>query len=287
MSVEKILSFNSKDPLYDSEEFRVSLVPNVQEKRFEWKTQRLSRKGLFPKANGVPRKHRELVKTLEKTMEQRPKLFCALSHSLFWHASNSASLLAFTHYNAMLGALLPTGELEAAGRVPFSGELIFSRRGFSNHAVSTYFLTYFAKAYEFSTKQLGWTPEAGATQLQDSKVRLETLEEGTAEHERALNAFEISEKRLSQWNRLMPYEQSLVSVGYPVIYGLRPGRLAYHILKQPSPKGETAIVGRIPRSEIRSVFVPRSRFEEVKELLGRSTDAPKLPIEDIELLRAQ
>jgi hypothetical protein len=78
-----------------------------------------------------------------------------------FHGSTSASLTAFTEYNAKEGALLPLGILEnEKKKIAFSGEIVWGRTGVNASSLSTTWAGELTGAMTYAHSE-GWSPAIG------------------------------------------------------------------------------------------------------------------------------
>lgn len=193
----------------------------------------------------------------------------------FFHGSSSASLLAFTRYNNFKGELVPTGQLEAQQKIPFSGEIGFLRSGINSHALSTVHAGYLMNAIKYA-KAESWNPIIG-----QKHIDLATPHKAVPYYK---NSFEINQARMSEWEKLNEIEKDLVNNSFPILYGIRPmeNRKKDLVNVSSTINGEIGITGGVSPQEIRVIFVPHNRIAQVKALIeGRF---PSITIEAIEVL---
>jgi hypothetical protein len=87
------------------------------------------------------------------------------------HGSSSASLIAFTPYCECLGDLIPEGELETMGKIPFCGEIFDGRGNVNAHYLSTSWVGQLSYILKYSRPRC-WTPEIGAKQICETEAFL-------------------------------------------------------------------------------------------------------------------
>jgi hypothetical protein len=200
-----------------------------------------------------------------------------LHDSQFFHGSTSASLLAFTNYNQFQGKLIPTGILESQGKVPFSGEIAFGRRGINQNNISTAHLGRIEDAIQYANQQ-SWNPEIGLQSIKEAEDYPKELR---------INIVEITEARIREWEKLDPFEKALVSDGFPVLYGIKPRTHRKKDLStvRSAVYGEVAISNEVNPDEIKVIYIPRDKIEGIKTLI--QTKFPDIKIEPLELLKPE
>ena len=204
-------------------------------------------------------------------MDEMPKLTRAQLHgSQLVHGSSSASLLAFTAYGGGEGRLIPTGQLEKAGRVPFCGEIVYGRGGVNQHQLSTVWVGALDRALTYAAAA-SWSPIEGVATAKELEHRKSSL---------ARNEREIAEKRVEQWDKLDSFEKSLISESFPVLYGLKSSRLGVHLDVGSDVCGEVGLLHGAMPDEIRVIFVPGEKISLVRKILGRF---PFIAVESIDV----
>jgi hypothetical protein len=205
----------------------------------------------------------DTMEMLEELYTDPKKVFSMLHEADYVHGSSSASLLAFTEYNQGKGSLVPTGELLAQGKVPFSGELfagVNKENGVNRENLSVVCVKDILTAlkYAIGGQHVNWNPEIGNKQLESYKKTLEDMP----------HIMDIYKKRLVEWNKLNAQEQKLVSDTFPVMYGIKltTKRRQRRVNSQGAP-GEVIIKHGVESADIVVVFVPENRMAEVKDLL--------------------
>ncbi len=198
----------------------------------------------------------------ENTQFERSRLHQAQ----FFHGSNSASLLSFTQYNQSKGKLIPTGMLEATGKVPFSGVIMYGRSGVNQKFLSTTHAGAISYAKDHA-KASPWNPEIGRSLIDNSSS----------------NIREVNIARLREWEKLSKYEKHLVENSFPVLYGFRlsANRRLDLVLVSSDIEGEIGILNGVGPTEIKVIFVPRVKMQEVEKLVRENF--PTIQIEPLEL----
>ena len=198
------------------------------------------------------------------------------------------------------GELLPFGELEKHGVVPFTGELemgvsskginldSISVVGFDNKADFSWMLNNYAKGFG----EKPWTPEISAENVQTLREVISNTknyeqynagspiyEATKATYEGSLTALDVEQKRLAAWEgSLTANEQELVSHPYAIVFGIKeiePEFVMY---------GEGRIRGSVPLTKT-VIFTESAKMSEVRGLLEQTgLDVAVYSMESLELM---
>ena len=184
----------------------------------------------------------------------------SLHGAQFFHGSSSASLLAFTEYGGKSGNLIPTGEIEGQGKIPFSGELMTGRKGINRTALSTVHAGQLREAIRYTTS-VGWKHEEASSYLS-------TVDKSSYDYK--LRG-DIESKRITEWEKLTAQEKDFVRNAFPVLYGFKiegreKARVNEKQIRSDIP-GEVSITGGVRSTEIRVIFVPGEHVTRVHTLL--------------------
>ena len=220
---------------------------------------------------------------ISRELGNRPALRRAQLHgSQLLHGSSSSSFLAFTQYGKFEGHLMPLGQLEKTGRIAFSGEIAWGRGGMNEDTLSTAWVGQLSSAVGYASASK-WSPEKG-TQLKASDEGRLVENPGLRRHRPFMNQYEVNEKRLSEWAKLLPAEQSLVSDAFPVLYGIKSSRKGAHAPAPSDIPGEVALENGALHDEIKVVFVPREKIELTREILRERFG--KIAVEPLESIKS-
>ena len=210
-----------------------------------------------------------------------------LNGAVLGHGSNSSSLLAFTEYGGKKGSLIPTGQLEQQGKVPFSGEIIFGRSGVNRESVSTVLITEKKTLGQYSNMNgKGWS-KFESQKKAVSDVFEKKPEKGSMLETMKKNSAEVESLRRKQWNTLTSEERKLVQEPFPVVYGIEPKRAGtVHGVKS-DVRYEMGLKDGATVDEIKSIFVPKDKIDYVKKmLLEKMGDKAKhIRVEDISIMQ--
>ena len=196
----------------------------------------------------------------------------------FFHGSNSASLLSVIKGKQ---GLTPTGRLiENPKNVPFSGEVnrgVTIRDGemigMNKEKVSFTNLENVDTAIDFSTKIKPWTPAHARDCIEKGEECSQVIEK----------------MRLERWKTLSQSEKDMITQSYPVLYGVTPSSTR-NFTDVASQLRETVYLGNyevgikngVGIEEIKVVFVPKNKVEEVKAMLEPGSEIQVLPIEPVQ-----
>ncbi len=219
---------------------------------------------------------------ISRELANSPALRRAQLHgSQLLHGSSSSSLLAFTQYGKFEGHLMPLGQLEKTGRIAFSGEIAWGRGGMNDDTLSTAWVGQLSSALGYASAAK-WSPEKGAQVKASHEGRL-VENPGLSRHRPFMNQQEVNEKRLREWGKLLPAEQSLVSDAFPVLYGIKSSRRKVHSPAPSDIPGEVALEDGALHDEIKVVFVPREKIELTREILRERFG--KIAVEPLESIK--
>lgn len=104
--------------------------------------------------------------TMQKKLEKLNLKKEQIHRSQLFHGATSASLLAFTNYNESNGALVPLGNLEESGKIPFCGEIVDGRDKVNAGSLSTTWIGELEGALRYSYRRGNWTPEIGKQKIE-------------------------------------------------------------------------------------------------------------------------
>ena len=230
---------------------------------------------------GVGLNARELTERVTKnyTNDQVEKL----NGAVLGHSSNSSSLLAFTEYNGKKGGLIPTGQLEAQGKVPFSGEINFGRSGVNQDSLSTVLITEKKTVSQYTRLNTeGWSFEKSQKKALENVPSKDDLLNPTVK-----NDYEIEKLRREQWTKLTSEEKNLVSDPFPIVYGIEPKRVGVTHSVSSAVHYEVGLKDGASVDEIKSIFVPKDKIEYVKQMLNEKMGekAKHIRVEDIGILQ--
>jgi hypothetical protein len=203
----------------------------------------------------------------------------------YLHGARSGSLLSFTDYaGEARGALLPMGELEAKGIIPFAGELghSLSDQAFARDRLSVVNIMNTACLDYAEDRTRAWTPALAREQL-DLYERMPPFPGEEDVHARSVD---LRRKQLEIWETLPKDQKALVSEAFPVVYGIRTteeGRVVYP--GYGSDVNEAGLSGGAGPADIRVVFVPDNRIELVKSLIASSPRTAHIAVESIDSLK--
>lgn len=207
-----------------------------------------------------------------------------------FHGTDSSSLLAFTMEDdpSVSGHLLPMGTLLENKIYPFGGEAGNALRegALNKEHISTVEFDNFGGAYDYSQlrQKAPWDFRLGGTELSlhlDNSAARE-MDPKLHEAER-----ELLQGRLERWNALEPESKRLVSLGFPVVYGLSPidsgeGR----IKRVPSDvPGETAIRFGVSPEEIRVIYTEERYVELASEVVHKLVSARGISVKAFSEIR--
>jgi hypothetical protein len=207
----------------------------------------------------------------------------------YLHGARSGSLLSFTDYaGEARGALLPMGELEAKGIVPFTGELghSLSDRGFSRNKLSVLDVTNpacldYAGAVSDAWPKT-WTPEL-AKRMIDS---YENTSPFPGDESLPPRKVDLARRQLASWETLSRDQKALVSEGFPVVYGIcEQANDRIHIPAHGSDVDELGLAGGVRPADIRVIFVPDTEMGLVKDLVASSLVTAHVAVESIDHLK--
>ncbi|MBU6375353.1 MAG: hypothetical protein KGQ59_05115 [Bdellovibrionales bacterium] len=213
--------------------------------------------------------------------------------SILAHGSSSGSLLAFTKNSPKIGHIIPLGELEANGIIPFTGEIVMGRKGISQNHVSTSLITNFEaiKTYAFNgglnSSSSFWSPEKSKSILLSSeRYGSRDMPDDPAAAQiwkMDKNRIETEKLRLEYWKKLNNNDQKLVLDNFPVVYGFEPSPDREFKIGAPH-LSEIAIKGAITPKEIRVIFVPTNQIKRVQQLLAQA-GFPEIKVKSIEIFQ--
>ena len=98
----------------------------------------------------VNNKYEQFIKNIETSLSKVNISPVQLNGALLCHGSTSSSLLAFTNFMEKQGRLIPLGQLEAQGKIPFSGEIIYGRTKINVDRLSTVLLQNILNAIKYA-----------------------------------------------------------------------------------------------------------------------------------------
>lgn len=209
-----------------------------------------------------------------RTFQRFPNLDRTRNGADLFHGSTSASLLAFTENQNKRGQLQATGVLEAAGKVPFGGEIVFGRHGINRTGLSVVWLGNIrsARFYATDSNTSPWNPDIGKQQLEESKKLFEDrdYDEASTKKQMLKNAIEITEARIKEWPNLNAEEKDLIQNPFPVMYGIRVTRSDALTLFSSDISGEIKLNNGTEGDELRVIFVPEEQVTRVREIIKNS-----------------
>ncbi len=198
-----------------------------------------------------------------------------LNGAILGHGSNSSSLLAFTEYGGKSGELIPLGQLEARGRVPYSGEIVFGRSGVNQENLSTVLISEKQTLASYSVTGKGWSVERATETITKYKpdVKVDRM---------ARNLVEVEELRVANWEKLNPAEKNLVQEPFSVVYGIKPNRPGSVSLVGSDISYEMAVKDGVKADEIVSIGVPKAQVERVKALIKNTPNGKNIEVYALE-----
>ena len=216
---------------------------------------------------------------LQNFMDRHPRLKRSQFHqSQLFHGTSSSALLAFTEYGNLSGYLMPMGQLEKAGRIPFSGEIIYGRKSLNKNHLSTTWAGEIGEALKYALSS-PWTPAIGVGVLEEID-----LAGNTPLNSRRINLQEVTKKRLTEWKNLNVWEKEFVSNSFPVLFGIRSNRKGAFQTPYSDIDGEIMLKDGAQSDEIRVIFVPENKIRQVHDLLARGGHGA-IAVEPLELLK--
>jgi hypothetical protein len=205
-----------------------------------------------------------IADVLKQRFNDPRKIIKLLHGSQFFHGSSSTSLLAFTPYGNKEGRLIPIGQMEKEGKIPFGGEIVFGRSGVNQHSLSTVSVRDLKVALVYAYQNFRWNPEMEKKRIEENRTLLSRVHEDVL----AKNGREVSEQRFKQWDNLSALEKELVSHPFSVLYGLKPKRPdVYQVVRGAVVKNEILIKDGVTADEISVIYVPKENINVTKQIL--------------------
>ncbi|MCF8059647.1 MAG: hypothetical protein K9K67_10145 [Bacteriovoracaceae bacterium] len=229
-----------------------------------------------------PNIRERIVSGFERLSRTNPQVIEEGNGAIFFHGSSSRSLTAFGTNNSA-GGLRPTGQLRARGIEPLSGELGsgVSTGGINQNYLSAVDISGFEEAVRYTSIARSTGAERaiyGLTREQQERaVQNYMIENGITDtpttRRDIIDLLGVRVVEPANLGRYSEVERGFIDQQFPILYGLRPqGELETRILGAraglPSnTRGEAAINGGVSFDEIRSIFVPPERVDQVRRFL--------------------
>jgi hypothetical protein len=225
-----------------------------------------------------------IISGFERLSLTNPQVIEAGNGALFFHGSSSRSLTAFgTHRSA--GGLRPSGELRERGIEPLSGEL---GRGVTTNGINQNYLS--------ATDLSGFNEAARYTRIAANSSGAERAIQGYSQEQidrfiqrymaqngtpdtpemrrNIIEGFGLRVIEPADLSRYSDVERAFIDDQFPVLFGLRPqGELTQQRIIAAGAglprniSSEAAIRGGVSFDEIRSIFVPAERVDQVRQFL--------------------
>ncbi|WGK88685.1 RHS repeat domain-containing protein [Pseudomonas migulae] len=207
-----------------------------------------------------------------------------------FHGTDSSSLLMFAESDdpSVFGHLLPMGTLLEIKIYPFGGEAGNALRegALNKEHISTVDFDNFGGAYNYSQsrQKVAWGLRLGGAELSlhlDNNAARE-MDPKLYEAER-----ELLQGRIERWDALEPESRRLVSLSFPVVYGLSPidseeGR----VKRVPSDvPGETAIRFGVSPEEIRVIYTEERYVEFVSDIVRKNESSKNISVRSFDQIR--
>jgi RHS repeat-associated protein len=191
--------------------------------------------------------------------------------------------------------LLPTGELLARGRLPFSGEVgtgivpdVGAQYdvGVNNTALSTVVMNKdTAEAVDYALgARGGWTPEIGQATIAELDRLAPFAAPGSLFGRASAMRRDLELRRIAAWPSLSPLEQELYRDPIPAVYGTNSARDVYQFMR--SDTGAEVGVTGVPLDQITTIWVPAQDLERARQLYRAILEAhPGLQLRNLEELQ--
>ncbi|MCM8771010.1 MAG: class I SAM-dependent methyltransferase [Candidatus Omnitrophica bacterium] len=201
------------------------------------------------------------------------------------HGTLSGTLVDFAKLG---GRLMPSGQMETVGVVPFVGEpgLNASAEGINMVAVSFTGFDSMRYALEYSRydkDRQPWSVEAAEKRISELESHFKDPNQPEILRQMAERLIELYTRRIARWSYLTPEEKDLVKQNFPVVFALRDTRKYERIPVLSDIPGEIALEGEI---EPEIIYVPEQYVEEVENYLRKkvSREIKVLPLEPLVFL---
>ncbi|WP_240674663.1 SpvB/TcaC N-terminal domain-containing protein [Burkholderia stabilis] len=234
----------------------------------------------------------------------REKIKAEVEGVAYFHGSRSASLLAFSSTATPAsyhGEILPTGELLAQQRFPYSGELgnALAEGAINRSHLSVVDLQNIVEAYEYATARIDrppWSPNAAALKVHEHTNELLGLGEGPPSTFRQLLEAKknLNIGQLEQWQKLSLADRDLVTSNFPVLYGFSVNETQQgaeslakeRIIRVSSDiPGEFGIRGGIKPNEIAMIFTEENAIPRVAELVSSHESTRHIKVKSLDAIR--